>query len=73
MNTIIIRASAQFAARGEPRRRKSQFKPLPKKKSLISSLLYGEHELLMSDGVKIRLGRAFREKLKILLPGVSNR
>jgi two-component system LytT family response regulator len=39
----------------------------------ISSLLYGEHELLMSDGVKIRLGRAFREKLKILLPGVSNR
>jgi len=39
----------------------------------ISSLIYGEHELVMSDGVKIRLGRAFREKLKILLPGVSNR
>jgi len=39
----------------------------------ISSLVYGEHELVMSDGVKIRLGRAFREKLKILLPGVSNR
>jgi len=39
----------------------------------ISGLVYGEHELVMSDGVKIRLGRAFRDKLKNLLPGVSNR
>jgi two-component system LytT family response regulator len=39
----------------------------------ISGLVYGEHELVMSDGVKIRLGRAFRDKLKNLLPGISNR
>ncbi|HEY3754687.1 MAG TPA: LytTR family DNA-binding domain-containing protein [Opitutaceae bacterium] len=33
----------------------------------VTPLLYGEHELLMSDGVKIRVGRSFRDQLKMLL------
>lgn len=39
----------------------------------ISALTYGEHELVMSDGVRIRLGRAFREKLSGLMPSEPKR
>jgi two-component system LytT family response regulator len=38
----------------------------------ITPLLYGEQELLMSDGVRIRVGRSFRDQLKTLL-GPSKR
>lgn len=41
----------------------------PAKVRRISPLTYGEHELLMSDGAKIRVGRAFRDHLKTLLAG----
>lgn len=37
----------------------------------VAPLLYGEHELLMSDGVKIRVGRSFRDQLRILLASPS--
>lgn len=37
----------------------------------IVPLFYGEHELLMSDGAKIRVGRSFRDQLKILLASPS--
>jgi two-component system LytT family response regulator len=34
----------------------------------IVPVLYGDYDVLMSDGVKVRLSRSYREKLKELLP-----
>lgn len=34
----------------------------------ITSALYGDYTLVMSDGVKIRLSRNYRDKLRLLIP-----